>query len=261
MFQYRSSLRHILTDTGKNKDSPQKRLCIIQHIGESDQIQATSPSEACLSAKSNSTIEDADLRETTISQIASNSSPLNNLVIGIPSSQSHTMVSGTTLQSGDTESRHIGQGSAADASDMLVHSGDLVTANPSLYVSTVTLPPESALGNSEDLQPSDPGLESAYEPAFGFFKGYAPGNFENPFKQAPGYLSGFVPGEFEKDLEQAAAMNGYPSTDIENTFEQASDFLRWFVPGEFEKDLEQAAAMNGYPSTDIENTFKQAPSS
>jgi len=167
------------------------------------------------------------------------------------------MASRTTLQSGDTESHDSCRASAADASDMLVHSGDLVTANPSLFVSTVTLPPKSALGNSEDLQSSDSGLEIDLGQATGFMNGYAPGDFENAFEQATGFMKGYAPGDSENAFEQAAGfMSGYAPGDSENAFEQAAGFMSGYAPGDFENAFEQAAGfMNGYASGDIENAY------
>ncbi len=102
---------------------------------------------------------------------------------------------------------------------MLVHSGDLVTANPSLFVSTVTLPPKSALGNSEDLQSSDSGLEIDLGQATGFLNGYASGDIENVYRQADGFLNEYASGDIENVYRQADGfLNEYASGDIENAY-------------------------------------------
>jgi len=80
---------------------------------------------------------------------------------------------------------------------MLVHSDDLVTANPSLFVSTVTLPPKSALGNSEDLQSSDSGLEINLGQATDFMNGYTSGDIEKPYRQADSFLNEYASGDIE----------------------------------------------------------------
>lgn len=109
--------------------------------------------------------------------------------------------------------------SAADASEMLVHSGDLVTANPSLYVSMVTLPPKSALKNSEDLQSSDSGLEINLGQATSFINEYALRDSKNTFEQAPGFMSEYALRDSENTFKQAAGfMNGYAFRYIKNAY-------------------------------------------
>lgn len=109
--------------------------------------------------------------------------------------------------------------SAADVSKMLVHSDDLVTANPSLYVSMVTLPPKSALKNSEDLQSSNFRLEIDLGQATSFMNGYVPEDSENTFEQALSFMSEYALRDSENAFKQAASfMNGYASKYIENAY-------------------------------------------
>lgn len=195
------SSKHILTGAGEDKDSPQKRLRNLSYSRESDGVQATLSFEDRSSPRSHSTSEDTGLGERTIpSRRASNSSPPNNLVIDIPSSRSHTTASRETLQSGDTESQNSCRASGAGPPDMFVHS-DIVAANQSLCMSTVTSPPKSTSGNLEDLQSADSRPEVVFGQATGFMNDFASG-LEIEFGHAAGYMDDFASGP-ETEFGQA----------------------------------------------------------
>lgn len=207
------SSKHILTGAGEDKDSPKSRLCNLSYGRESDGVQATLSFEARSSPRSHSTSEDTGLGERTIpSRRASNSSPPNNLVIDIPSSRSHTTTSRETPQSGDTESQNSCRAPGAGPPDMFVHS-DIVAANQSLCMSTVTSPPKSTSGNSEDLQSADSRPEVVFGQATGFMDDFAFGR-EIEFGHATGYMDDFASG---REIE----------------FGQADGFLEEYTSGGF----------------------------
>ncbi len=84
---------------------------------------------------------------------------------------------------------------------MVVRS-DIVAVNQSLHMSTVTSPPQSTLGNSEELQSSDSRPETVFGPATGFLDDFATGPGID-YELATNFRSVFVPGGFEINFEQA----------------------------------------------------------